>query len=85
MYNTVKLETQVQRALQSTQVQLLSENYQSSLSRGLTSYELLTYIQIRVRAYWIRRVMFLYGWREECAFLFVEAIPSNRSFVWYET
>ena len=41
--------------------------------------------KIRVRAYWIRRVMFLYGWREECAFLFAEAIPSNESFVWYET
>ena len=60
----IKLETHDQRILQSTQRQLLSDNYQCALHRGWTSYELLMYVQIRVCVYWVRRVMFLYGCRE---------------------
>ena len=48
MYNKIKLETQDQRVLQSTQGQLLSDNYQCSLHCGWMSYELLLYVQIRV-------------------------------------
>ena len=61
MYNTIKLETQNQRVHQSTQGQLLSENYQYSLHRGWTSYEILMYVQIRVYVYWVARAMFLCG------------------------
>ena len=63
MYDTIKLETQDQRVHHSTQGQLLSGNYQYSLRCGWASYELM-YVQIRVCVYWVRRVMFLYGWRE---------------------
>ena len=57
MYNTIKLETQNQRVHQSTQGQLLSENYQYSLHRGWTSYEILMYVQIRVHVYWVAYYM----------------------------
>ena len=55
MYNTTKLEAHNQRVHQSTQGQLYC---------GLTSYELLMYVQIRVFVYWVMRVMSLYGCRE---------------------
>ena len=53
MYNAIKLETQDQRVHQSTQRQLLSDNYQCSVHCGWTSYELM-YVQIRVCVYWVK-------------------------------
>ena len=64
MYNKTKLKRQDQRVVQSTQGQLLSDNYQYSLHCGWMSYELLMYVQVRVCVYWVRRVKFLHGCRE---------------------
>ena len=63
MYNVIKLETQDRRVHHSTQGQLLNDNYQYSIHCGWASYELM-YVQIRVCVYWVRKVMFLYGWIE---------------------
>ena len=65
-YNTIKFETQNQRVHHSTKGNcLLIGNYQYSLHCGhwWASYELI-YVQIRAFVYWVRGVMFLYGWIE---------------------
>ena len=56
MPNKIKLETQDQSVHQSTQEQLLSDNYQHSLPFDWTSYELHMYLRVCVSA--VRRDMF---------------------------
>ena len=56
MPNTIKLETQDQSIHQSTQEQLLSDNYQRSVPCDWTSYERHMYLRVCVSR--VRTVMF---------------------------